>query len=248
VQRTLAAARKGQTPGEVFDFAVNEATAIQGEDQESCRLIGECGRKELAGVERVLTHCNTGRLATAGWGTALGIVYAKTQAGEPIHVFASETRPLLQGARLTAWELSEAGIPVTLVTDGMSAAVMSSGRVQAVIFGCDRVAMNGDTANKIGTLTHAIVAQANSVPFYVAGPLSSFDPSIVSGREIVVEERPGEEVLYAGGIQIAATVPAWNPAFDVTPGEYITAFITDAGVIRPPYLKNIADALEARSQ
>jgi methylthioribose-1-phosphate isomerase len=108
--------------------------------------------------------------------------------------------------------------------------------------------MNGDTANKIGTLTHAIVAQANSVPFYVAGPLSSFDPSIVSGREIVVEERPGEEVLYAGGIQIAATVPAWNPAFDVTPGEYITAFITDAGVIRPPYLKNIADALEARSQ
>lgn len=248
VRRTLVAARRGRTAREVFEFALAEARSIQEEDRSSCRRIGEFGRAELADVRRVLTHCNTGRLATAGWGTALGVIYAKALAGEPIEVFASETRPLLQGARLTAWELSEAGIPVTLVTDSTTGTLISSGRVDAVIVGCDRVARNGDTANKIGTLTHALVARANDIPFYVAGPVSSFDLSIATGDEIPIEERPPDEVRYAGGVQVAANVPAWNPAFDVTPGEYITAFITDVGVIRPPYVETIPKTLATNTR
>lgn len=246
VGRALAAARTGGTPRQVYDCAVAEARAVQEQDRESCRKIGEYGRRELAGVASVLTHCNTGRLATLGWGTALGIVYAKAEAGEPIEVFASESRPLLQGARLTAWELSQCGIPVTTVVDGATAALMFSGRVQAVVVGCDRVALNGDTANKIGTFTHALVARAAGVPFYVAGPLSSFDPSAASGDEIVIEERSPEEVLSVGDLPVAARVPVWNPAFDVTPGEYVTAFITDAGVIRPPYQETVAALLRER--
>ena len=227
--------------------AEKEALAIQAEGRESCRLIGEYGREELAGITRVLTHCNTGRLATSGWGTALGIVYAKAAAGEEIEVLASETRPLLQGARLTAWELSAAGIPVTLITDGMSAAAMAAGRVQAVVVGCDRVARNGDTANKIGTYTHAVVARAHGIPFYVAGPLTSFDPEIASGEEILIEVRPSDEVLSYGGQRVSAEVPVWNPAFDVTPADLITAFITDRGVLRPPYVASITRALGSRA-
>lgn len=245
VRRTLASALEGHSPGEVYEYAVVEATAISDEDRESSRRMGEFGRRELEGVSRVLTHCNTGRLISAGWGTALGVVYAKAEVGEQVEVYASETRPLLQGARITAWELSEAGIPVTVVTDAMSAALMASGRVQAVLVGCDRVALNGDTANKIGTLTHAIVAKAYGIPFYVVGPLSSFDPATGSGKEIVVEERAPEEVLGFGGVAVAPAVAAWNPAFDVTPSEYVTAFITDAGMIRPPYAQTIPAVLSA---
>jgi methylthioribose-1-phosphate isomerase len=250
VGRALAAARGACTANgactakEVYARVVAEALAVQHEDQESCRLIGEYGREELAGLTRLLTHCNTGRLATGGWGTALGVVYAKAEAGEAVEVYASESRPLLQGARLTAWELHQAGIPVTLVTDGMSAAVISSGRAQAVIVGCDRVALNGDTANKIGTFTHALVASAYGIPFFVAGPLSSFDGTANSGQDIVVEERSPDEVLGFGDVRVAADVPAWNPAFDITPGDYVTAFITDAGVIRPPYPKTVRAALK----
>jgi methylthioribose-1-phosphate isomerase len=243
VERVTHASAAALTPEVMLARAEQEALAIQREDRESCRLIGDYGRAELAGIHRVLTHCNTGRLATGGLGTALGIVYAKTEAGEPIEVLAAETRPLLQGARLTAWELSSAGIPVTLVTDGAAGAAIASGRVEAVIVGCDRVARNGDTANKIGTYTHAVVARANGIPFYVAGPISSFDPTISSGDEIVIEERPADEVLRFGGVYVAAAVPGWNPAFDVTPGALVTAFITDRGVLRPPYEESIPAAL-----
>jgi len=151
-------------------------------------------------------------------------------------VLASETRPLLQGARLTAWELADAGIPVTVCADGAAGSAMSAGRVDAVIVGCDRVARNGDTANKIGTYTHAVLARANGIPFYVAGPMSSFDPETPTGAQIVVEERAGDELTNLD-------VEVWNPAFDVTPAEYVTAFVTDMGVLRPPFEQSIGDAL-----
>jgi len=244
VRRTAAAARSAASGKEMAARAEKEALAIQAEGRESCRLIGEYGRGELAGVTKILTHCNTGRLATSGWGTALGVVYAKATAGEPIEVLVSETRPLLQGARLTAWELSAAGIPVTLITDSMSGAAMAAGRVEAVVVGCDRVTRNGDTANKIGTYTHAVLARAHGIPFYVAGPLTTFDPDINSGAEIVIEQRPASEVLSCGGYRTAASVPVWNPAFDVTPADLITAFITDRGILRPPFVESIARVLE----
>lgn len=229
VDRVVAAARAGG-----IDAARAEAVRVLEEDREACRRIGEHGRAELAGVRRVLTHCNTGRLATAGIGTALGIVYAKASAGEAIEVVATETRPALQGARLTVWELVQAGIPVTLVADTAAGAVLSSGRVDAVVVGCDRVAANGDVANKIGTYPLAVLARANGIPFYVAGPLSSFDPATPDGASIPIETRPAEEVAETGEVAV------WNPAFDVTPAELVTAFITDAGVLRPPYPPAIA--------
>jgi methylthioribose-1-phosphate isomerase len=223
--------------------ALTEARAIQDEDRESCRRIGEFGRAELADASRVMTHCNTGRLATAGLGTALGVVYAKAAAGEKIEVLATETRPLLQGARLTAWELADAGIPVTLISDSATGAALSSGRVDAVIVGTDRVAANGDVANKVGTYMLAVLARANGVPFYVAGPLSSFDQDTPDGDAIEIEERASDEVRLVNGTPVAADVDVWNPAFDVTPAELVTAFITDAGVLRPPYAESIAEAL-----
>jgi methylthioribose-1-phosphate isomerase len=225
------------------DDALTEALKIQAEDRESCARIGEYGRVELASVRRVLTHCNTGRLATSGIGTALGIVYAKFEAGEPIEVIATETRPLLQGGRLTAWELHDAGIPVTLIGDSAAGAALVAGKADAVIVGCDRVAANGDTANKIGTYQLAVLARAANVPFYVAGPMSSFDLSTPDGRSIEIEFRPAVEVTAASG----ADVDAWNPAFDVTPAHLITAFITDLGVLRPPFAVTIAAAVAAQS-
>jgi len=244
VGRTAAAAAAGGTATEARAFALAEAERIREADVRSCRLIGEHGRDEMASVRRVLTHCNAGRLATAGWGTALGVVYAKADAGQPVEVFATETRPLLQGARLTAWELGEAGIPVTLLTDGAVGAMMRSGRIEAVVVGCDRVATNGDTANKIGTYTCALAAQAHGVPFYVAGPISSFDPVLATGDGIEIEVRGEEEVRRVGGAVVAAPAEVWNPAFDVTPGALVTAFITDVGVLRPPYRESIGAALE----
>jgi methylthioribose-1-phosphate isomerase len=243
VERTARAGAAAPSPAEMLARLEQEARAIQAEDRESCRLIGEYGRAELARARRLLTHCNTGRLATAGWGTALGIVYAKAEAGEPVEVLAAETRPLLQGGRLTAWELTAAGIPVTLITDDMSGWAMAQGRVDAVVVGCDRVARNGDTANKIGTYAHAVLAHHHGLPFYVAGPLSSFDPTIASGAQIIIEEREETEVLGFAGRPAAASVPAWNPAFDVTPGELVTAFITDHGILRPPYSESVPAAL-----
>ena len=219
--------------------ALAEAEMIRDEDRAACDAIGAYGRELLSDVDTLMTHCNTGRLATAGIGTALGVVYAKASAGERVAVIATETRPLMQGARLTAWELTDAGIPVTLIPDSATGAALAGGRADAVIVGCDRVARNGDTANKIGTYNLAVLARMSGIPFYVAGPLTTFDPDTPNGDAIVIEERAAEEVLNASGADVAV----WNPAFDVTPADLITAFITDAGVLRPPYDESIAEAL-----
>jgi methylthioribose-1-phosphate isomerase len=227
VERVLAA-----------DDPAAEALKVLEEDIAACRAIAEHGRAALAGAERILTVCNAGRLATAGMGTALAVVYAKAEAGEPVEVFACETRPLLQGARLTAWELADAGVPVTVLPDGAAPALLARGGVDAVIVGCDRVAANGDVANKIGTYALAIAARHHGVPFYVAGPRSTLDPATPSGAEIEIELRDGGEVRGVAGLDVTTAV--WNPAFDVTPAELITALITDAGVLRAPYAPAIA--------
>jgi methylthioribose-1-phosphate isomerase len=219
-----------------------EALAILEEDVAACRAIGEHGRSELGDASRILTVCNTGRLAAAGWGTALGVVYAKAEAGEPIEVFACETRPLLQGARLTAWELKDAGIPVTVLIEGAAPTLLARGGIDAVIVGCDRVAANGDVANKIGTYALAIAAKHHGIPFYVAGPLSTLDSATATGAEIEIEQRDGGEVRAVAGLDVTTAV--WNPAFDVTPAELITGLITEVGVLRAPYGPAIAGALE----
>jgi methylthioribose-1-phosphate isomerase len=248
VRRVVAAAAPATGAAELRRLAVAEAQRILEEDRAACRRIGEAGRAELAERRRLLTHCNTGRLATAGLGTALGVVYAKAAAGEPVEVLASETRPLLQGARLTAWELVDAGIPVTVLADTAAGAALAGGRVDGVLVGCDRVARNGDTANKIGTYALAVLARANGVPFYVVGPLSSFDPDAADGAAIVIEQRPAAEVSTLGGTRVAPEAAGvWNPAFDVTPAALVTAFITDAGVLRPPFEASIAAALAGRA-
>jgi methylthioribose-1-phosphate isomerase len=218
-----------------------EALAILEEDVAACRAIGDHGRAELAGATRVLTVCNAGRLATAGIGTGLAPIYAKAEAGEPVEVFACETRPLLQGARLTAWELAEAGVPVTVLPDGAAPSLLARGAVDAVIVGCDRVAANGDVANKIGTYAVAIAAHRHGVPFYVAGPRSTLDAATASGAEIEIEQRDGEEVRAIAGLDARTAV--WNPAFDVTPAELVTGLITDAGVLRAPFGPAIAGVL-----
>src|SRR5215218_875010 len=244
VGRVAAAAARAGDAAELRRLVLAEAEAALAEDRAACAAMAEAGRAELAARSRVLTHCNTGRLATAGLGTALGVVYAKAAAGEPVQVLASETRPLLQGARLTAWELVSAGIPVTVVADTAAGAAMAGGLVDAVLVGCDRVAANGDTANKIGTYSLAVLARANAIPFYVVGPLSSFDPEAADGAAIEIEQRPPDEVATLAGARVAPEAAAvWNPAFDVTPAALITAFVTDAGVLRPPFEVSIAGAL-----
>jgi methylthioribose-1-phosphate isomerase len=247
VRRVAAAAAGAADAAELRRLALAEALAVLEEDRAACARMAEAGRAELAARHRLLTHCNTGRLATAGLGTALGVVYAKAAASEPVQVLATETRPLLQGARLTAWELVNAGIPVTVVADTAAGAAMAGGLVDAVLVGCDRVAANGDTANKIGTYSLAVLARANQLPFYVVGPLSSFDPGAASGADIEIEQRPAAEVSTIAGREVAPGAAAvWNPAFDVTPADLITAFITDAGVLRQPYTRSIAAALAGR--
>jgi methylthioribose-1-phosphate isomerase len=244
VRRVVTAARAGGDPAGMRRRALEEAVRVLEEDRASCRRMAEFGRAELAGRRRLLTHCNTGRLATAGLGTALGVVYAMAAAGQPVQVLASETRPLLQGARLTAWELVDAGIPVTVLAEGAAGAAMARGMVEAVLVGCDRVACNGDTANKIGTYGLSVLARSHGIPFYVVGPLSSFDPRAADGDRIVIEERSADELRRLAGVLVApALAEAWNPAFDVTPAELISAFITDAGVLRPPFAESIPRAL-----
>lgn len=236
VRRVRDAAVGGTSISDLRRRALDEALAIIEEDRKACRRIGEFGRQELAGKTTLLTHCNTGRLATLGWGTALGVVYAKAAAGEPIKVYVCESRPLLQGARLTAWELMDAGIDVTLIADSAAASLLAGGTVEAVLVGADRIAANGDTANKIGTFSLAIAAGHAGVPFYVAAPFSTFDPSIATGESSVIEERSADEVRTCGGVAIAPEeVKVWNPAFDLTPHDLITGFITDAGVVQPPF-------------
>jgi methylthioribose-1-phosphate isomerase len=236
VRRVAGAAAGAGSIADIHELALAEALRVIEEDREACRRIGEIGRAELAGRSTLLTHCNTGWLATLGWGTALGIVYAKAAAGEPVHVFACEARPLLQGARLTAWELIDAGIDVTLVADGAAAPLLASGRIDAVVVGADRIVANGDVANKIGTLGIAIAARRSGVPFYVVAPTSSFDPTLATGEGIVIEERPADEVrTWQGRLAAPAGVNVWNPAFDVTPAELVTAYITEVGVLHPPF-------------
>jgi methylthioribose-1-phosphate isomerase len=217
-----------------------EAAAIMAEDLETCRRIGEAGA-QLVGGGNVLTHCNTGGLATAGYGTALSAIYMAHMQGMPVHVYVDETRPLLQGARLTAWELLKAGIDATLITDSTAASVLARGDVRSVIVGADRIAANGDTANKIGTLGLAVLANAFEVPFYVAAPLSTIDFQTPNGAGIPIEERAPDEVSgFAGQSVTPLGVRVHNPAFDITPARYITALITEHGVIEPPFEEGLA--------
>ncbi|MCY3949826.1 MAG: S-methyl-5-thioribose-1-phosphate isomerase [Acidimicrobiaceae bacterium] len=223
---------------------LDEALAIGAEDAKACAEIGRLGREVLAEATVIATHCNAGRLATAGIGTALAAFYAKAAAGEPVRVLAAESRPLLQGARLTAWELADAGIDVSVVPDGAMASLIAGGEVDAVIVGADRIAANGDTANKVGTLAHALAAADAGIGFYVAAPTTTIDAAVPSGNRIVIEQRSPDEVHHAGGQRLTPEdAKAVNPAFDVTPARLITAIITDAGVLRPPYGESIAQAL-----
>ena len=214
----------------------NEALAIAQEDYDACLCMGTFGESLIADGDTVLTHCNAGMLATAGIGTALAPIYVAHNAGKKLHVFVDETRPVLQGARLTAWELQQAGVPLTLIADNMAGSFMRQGRINVIFVGADRIAANGDVANKIGTYSVAVLAKAHGIPFYVVAPTSTIDLSLASGEDIPVEQRNPDEVTIIQGKSIApADVVAVNPAFDVTPAEYITAIITEKGVIRAPY-------------
>jgi len=220
---------------------VTEARAIETEDLEACERMGDHGAELLPREVRLLTHCNAGALATAGYGTALGVIRSAAKAGKVKAVFADETRPYLQGARLTAWELMREGIPTTLITDSMAGHLMSRGEIDAVIVGADRIARNGDVANKIGTYTVAVLARENGLPFYVAAPVSTFDLSMASGEGIPIEERPAAEVTHHAERLLAPEgVSVRNPAFDVTPHRYVTAIICERGVARPPYTESLA--------
>lgn len=217
-----------------------EAHDIFREDLSGNHRIGVYGQSFIPREGRVLTHCNAGALATAGYGTALGVIRAARDAGKKVSVYAGETRPLLQGARLTALELLQDNIPVTLITDNMAGFLMAQGKVDLVITGADRIAANGDVANKIGTYGLAVMAKAHDIPFYVAAPVSTVDLSLASGDDIPIEERDYTEVTHHGGRPLApAGVKVWNPAFDVTPNSLVTAIITDRGVVRPPYSENL---------
>jgi methylthioribose-1-phosphate isomerase len=224
----------GADPQVITAALLVEAIAIHDEDRAMCRAIGQHGAALLPDRGGVLTHCNAGALATSEFGTALGVITAAYTAGKKLEVFVDETRPLLQGARLTAWELTRAGIPATLICDNMAAQVMAEGRVQAVVVGADRIAANGDTANKIGTYGVAVLAHAHGIPFHVAAPVTTFDLKLADGAGIPIEQRHADEVTHHGGQRFAPPgVAVYNPAFDVTPARYIASIITDRGVIRP---------------
>jgi methylthioribose-1-phosphate isomerase len=220
---------------------VDEALKIQREDIEINKAIGRHGAALLPQGAGVMTHCNAGALATAGYGTALGVIRAAVESGNTLAVYANETRPFLQGARLTVWELQQDHIPVTLLTDNMAGYTLASGKIGAVVVGADRIARNGDVANKIGTYSVAVLAKENSVPFYVAAPISTLDLTLASGKEIPIEERSPDEVTHVQGTPVApAGTQVINPAFDVTPARYVTAIITERGVARAPYEESLA--------
>jgi methylthioribose-1-phosphate isomerase len=222
--------------GEIGSAMAAEAIALSEEGIEACRAIGRHGAALLAGGTTVLTHCNAGALATSGYGTALGVIRGAVESGKAIRVLADETRPFLQGARLTAWELQRDGIPVEIITDGMAGHFLNSGEISAVIVGADRIAANGDAANKIGTYSLAVLARENAVPFYVAAPTTTIDRSLPDGSKIPIENRTSEEVVRIQGVSIAPEgVAARHPAFDVTPARYITAIVTERGVHRAPF-------------
>ena len=238
IDRLLAAGRaSGADPRAVVAALRAEAQAILDEDRAMCDRIGEHGLELIPDGARVLTHCNAGALATAGIGTALAPLYMAAREGRNIEVFASETRPLLQGSRLTAWELSRAGIPVTVLTDGMAAGLMRAGRIDCCIVGADRIAANGDVANKIGTYAVAVAARHHGIPMYIAAPTSTLDPRTATGDDIIIEQRGRDEVARNTlGSTVPDGVAVYNPSFDVTPAELITAIVTDRGVQRAPYI------------
>lgn len=220
------------------------AKDIHKDDIQRNKKIGEYGEKIINDGDSILTHCNAGALATGGYGTALGVIRTAWEKNKKITVFADETRPLCQGTRLTAWELREKNIPCKVIPDSAAGFLMHIGKIDVVITGADRIAMNGDTANKIGTYTLSVLAKENNVPFYIAAPLSTFDRNSISGKDIEIEYRDEKEVLCLYGKRVAADVPALNPAFDITPHKYITGIITEKGIISPPYEKDIREILK----
>jgi methylthioribose-1-phosphate isomerase len=238
--RAVYSAERGKGIEAVRRALKQAALQIFKDDIAANKMIGQYGAPLLRNAKQIMTHCNAGALATAGYGTALGVIRALKESGEQFEVYVNETRPFLQGARLTAWELKKENIPATLVTDNMVGYLMQQGRVDAVVVGCDRVAANGDVANKIGTYTVAVLARRHNIPFYVAGPTSSIDIDCPSGKDIPIEQRDGKEVSHIFGRALApAGMKVFNPAFDVTAQELITAIITERGVINPPYQTNI---------
>jgi methylthioribose-1-phosphate isomerase len=221
---------------------VNESIAMHAEDIEANRRMGRYGQELIPANAQVLTHCNAGALATAGYGTALGVIRAAVEAGKRIEVFADETRPFLQGARLTAWELQKDNIPVTVITDNMAGFMMQKGKISCIVVGADRIAANGDVANKIGTYSVAVLAKENGVPFYVAAPMSTLDLTLPDGSHIPIEERDPEEVRKIMGVPVTPIdARVANPAFDVTPNRYVHAIITDRGVARPPFQESLRE-------
>ena len=229
----------------IKEILLQQANLLFQEDIICNKKIGKYGNEVVVPGANVLTHCNAGALATAGYGTALGVIRSAHNSGKGIHVFADETRPLLQGARLTAWELIKEGIPCTLLTDSMAGYAMKLGKIDVVITGADRITSNGDTANKIGTYSLAVLARENGIPFYIAAPLSTIDLSLKQGSEIEIEERDKWEIKSLFGTQIAPdTVNTFNPAFDVTPSKYIAGIITEKGILKPPYEISIANAFK----
>ena len=224
----------------IADRLIHEALAIQAEDIEGNKRIGRFGQELLPNSGTILTHCNAGALATAGYGTALGVIRAAIENGKRLHVLADETRPFLQGARLTAWELWKDDIDVRVISDNMAGSFMRQGLIDAVIVGADRIAANGDVANKIGTYSLAVLARQHEIPFYVAAPLSTLDLGIPDGSSIPIEQRDPAEVTHIGGVRVVPDgVLVFNPAFDVTPNSFVTAIITDRGVAVPPYIENL---------
>jgi methylthioribose-1-phosphate isomerase len=240
-----AAVQAGQSVDQIKDRLDREAQMIHDEDVASCRAMGAFGADIVPAEARILTHCNAGALATAGYGTALGVIRGAIEQGKRVAVFADETRPFLQGARLTAWELVRDGIDTTIITDNMSAALMGQGKVDLVVVGADRIAANGDTANKIGTYGVAVLAREHHIPFYVAAPLSTIDLRTPDGSHIPIEERSPREVTHVGGSQVAPLdAKIWNPAFDVTPHRFIAGIITERGIFRAPYTESLSGAFE----
>ena len=238
--------RFGDGGGDVGAALLEEAQAIRKEDLAACRRMGDIGARLLPDAARVLTHCNAGALATAGYGTALGVIRSAAALNKIDQVFADETRPYLQGARLTAWELMQDGIPITLIADNMAGHLLSRGEINSVVVGSDRIAANGDVANKIGTYSVAVLAKENGVPFYVAAPVSTIDLDTPTGAEIPIEERPPDEVTHHGGKRLAPEgVAVRNPAFDVTPHRYVTAIVCEAGVARAPFTESLRRLVQA---
>ena len=248
MKRTFAAAAKaGHSVDQIKEALDREAAAIHDEDVASCRAMGAFGAEVVPADAKILTHCNAGALATAGYGTALGVIRGAVEAGKQVAVFADETRPFLQGARLTAWELVRDGIATTIITVFMAGALMRQGRVNFVVVGADRIAANGDTANKIGTYGVAVLAREHGIPFYVAAPLSTIDLNTPDGSQIPIEERNPKEVTHVGGTRLVPDgALVWNPAFDVTPHRLIAGIITERGVFRPPYIDSLRQAFDDR--